>query len=99
MPNVTATRFKAWHAAGVLFAISYLALSAWILAHPSEGSWSGFVVFMLGWPLTLPGLLTSRVTGMGGMLAFGALQWFLVGGGLFAGIRKMFAAVRANAGA
>ncbi len=71
---------KGWPIAGLIAAVIYVALSTIILAHPAEGSWSGFLVFLLGWPLTLPGLLLGHGSNMQLVICFGALQWFLLGG-------------------
>jgi hypothetical protein len=83
VPSSFAKRIRARHIAGALSAATYVGLSLWILAHPAEGSWSGFLVFMLGWPLTFLGLPLSDLTGIGGVIAFGTAEWFLIGAALW----------------
>lgn len=67
---------------GALFAVAFGALALAIESQHYEGSWGGMLVFALGFPTSIAGLLLGGIFGPAGfwlVVLCGAFQWYLIG--------------------
>jgi hypothetical protein len=67
---------------GVAFAVAFVLLALVIDSQHYEGSWGGMFIFVLGFPLSIVGLLFGGGAGSAGfalLVGCGAIQWYLLG--------------------
>ena len=65
---------------GLTLAFLHLVLCYWVFASATEGSWGGFLVYLVDIPISIPlTFVAQRLGGDGALIVGGTIWWFCVG--------------------
>jgi hypothetical protein len=64
---------------GLSLAIIHCAAVVWLIGQTVEGSWGGFSVFLLSFPVSIVSLLLPASAQLAANVAIGTLWWFAIG--------------------
>lgn len=85
---------------GLTLACSHLVLCYWVFTPASEGSWGGFLVYLIDIPISIPlTVVAQRLGGDSALIVGGTVWWFCIGVALSKGGQIVdFAAVSTKQG-
>jgi hypothetical protein len=85
---------------GLMFASLHTALCYWVFASATEGSWGGFLVALIDFPISIPlDLVAQRLGGNAAPIVGGTVWWFCLGIAISKGARFLIARVSARSSA
>ena len=71
---------RADYIVGLTLASFHLLLCYWVFSSAAEGSWGGFIVYLVDLPFSIPMILVAqRLGGEATLIIGGTLWWFCLG--------------------
>ena len=83
---------------GLTLACLHLVLCYWVFASATEGSWGGFLVYLVDVPISIPLMYVAQRFGGDGALIVGGTAWWFCAGVALSKVAKLLTSRHAAPG-